>query len=160
MSNKIKVMIVDDSALVRQVVAQALSEDPGIEVIATASDPIFALEKMKTRWPDVLVIDIEMPRMDGLSFLRKIMAEHPTPTVVCSSLAEQGAQATLEALSAGAVTIITKPKVGLKSFLEDSSNDIIQAVRTAPVPISRPFPGAAARPRRGCPPIAPSSPPM
>lgn len=131
MSNKIKVMIVDDSALVRQVVAQALSEDPGIEVIATASDPIFALEKMKTRWPDVLVIDIEMPRMDGLSFLRKIMAEHPTPTVVCSSLAEQGAQATLEALSAGAVTIITKPKVGLKSFLEDSSNDIIQAVRTA-----------------------------
>jgi len=102
MSNKIKVMIVDDSALVRQVVAQALSEDPGIEVIATASDPIFALEKMKTRWPDVLVIDIEMPRMDGLSFLRKIMAEHPTPTVVCSSLAEQGAQATLEALSAGA----------------------------------------------------------
>ncbi|MGB4675033.1 MAG: chemotaxis response regulator protein-glutamate methylesterase [Azovibrio sp.] len=131
MSNKIKVMIVDDSALVRQVVAQALSEDPGIEVIATASDPIFALEKMKTRWPDVLVIDIEMPRMDGLSFLRKIMAEHPTPTVVCSSLAEQGAQATLEALSAGAVTIITKPKVGLKSFLENSSNDIIQAVRTA-----------------------------
>lgn len=128
---KIKVMIVDDSALVRQVVSQALAQDPGIEVIATASDPLFALDKMKSHWPDVLVIDIEMPRMDGLSFLRKIMAEHPTPTVVCSSLAEQGAQATMEALAAGAVTIITKPKVGLKSFLEDASNDIIQAVRTA-----------------------------
>lgn len=131
MADKIKVMIVDDSALVRQVVSQALSQDPGIEVIATASDPLFALDKMKSLWPDVLVIDIEMPRMDGLSFLRKIMAEHPTPTVVCSSLAEKGAQATMEALSAGAVTIITKPKVGLKSFLEDASNDIIQAVRTA-----------------------------
>ena len=131
MADRIKVMIVDDSALVRQVVSQALAQDPGIEVIATASDPLFALEKMKSLWPDVLVIDIEMPRMDGLSFLRKIMAEHPTPTIVCSSLAEQGAQATMEALASGAVTIITKPKVGLKNFLEDSSNDIIQAVRTA-----------------------------
>ena len=131
MAEKIKVMIVDDSALVRQVVSQALAQDPGIEVIATASDPIFALEKMKARWPDVLVIDLEMPRMDGLSFLRKVMAERPTPTVVCSSLAEQGAQVTLEALEAGAVAVITKPKSGLKNFLEDASNDIIQAVRAA-----------------------------
>jgi two-component system chemotaxis response regulator CheB len=131
MAEKIKVMIVDDSALVRQVVSQALATDPGIEVIATASDPVFALEKMKARWPDVLVIDIEMPRMDGITFLKKIMAERPTPTIVCSSLAEQGAQATFEALSAGALAIITKPKIGLKSFLEDSSNDIVQAVRSA-----------------------------
>ena len=131
MTEKIKVMIVDDSALVRQVVSQALATDPGIEVIATASDPIFALEKMKARWPDVLVIDIEMPRMDGITFLKKIMAEHPTPTVVCSSLAEQGARATFEALAAGALAIITKPKIGLKSFLEDASNDIVQAVRSA-----------------------------
>jgi two-component system chemotaxis response regulator CheB len=86
---------------------------------------------MKSRWPDVLIIDIEMPRMDGITFLKKIMAEHPTPVVVCSSLAEQGAQATFEALSAGAVAIITKPKIGLKSFLEDASNDIVQAVRSA-----------------------------
>lgn len=128
---RIKVMIVDDSALVRQVVSQALNKDPGIEVIATASDPIFALEKMKTRWPDVLVIDIEMPRMDGLTFLRKIMAERPTPTVVCSSLAEQGAHATLEALGLGAVAIITKPKIGLKNFLEDAANDIVHSVRAA-----------------------------
>lgn len=131
MADKIKVMIVDDSALVRQVVAHSLASDPGIEVIATASDPIFALQKMKTQWPDVLVIDIEMPRMDGITFLKKIMAEHPTPVVVCSSLAEQGAQATFEALAAGAVSIITKPKIGLKSFLEDASNDIVQAVRSA-----------------------------
>ncbi|MFZ2852678.1 MAG: chemotaxis response regulator protein-glutamate methylesterase [Rhodocyclaceae bacterium] len=131
MAEKIKVMIVDDSALVRQVVSQALATDPGIEVIATASDPIFALDKMKTNWPDVLIVDIEMPRMDGITFLKKIMTEHPTPVVICSSLAEQGAQATFEALAAGAVAIITKPKLGLKSFLEDSSNDIVQAVRSA-----------------------------
>ena len=131
MAERIKVMIVDDSALVRQVVAQALACDPGIEVIATASDPIFALQKMKTLWPDVLIVDIEMPRMDGITFLKKIMAEHPTPVVVCSSLAEKGAQATFEALAAGAVSIITKPKLGLKSFLEDASNDIVQAVRGA-----------------------------
>ncbi|AXS79352.1 chemotaxis response regulator protein-glutamate methylesterase [Dechloromonas sp. HYN0024] len=131
MADKIKVMIVDDSALVRQVVAQALASDPGIEVIATAADPLFALQKMKVAWPDVLVIDIEMPRMDGITFLKKIMAERPTPVVVCSSLAENGALATFEALAAGAVSIITKPKVGLKSFLEDASNDIVQAVRSA-----------------------------
>lgn len=131
MANKIKVLIVDDSALVRQVVSQALASDPDIEIIGAASDPIFALQKMKTEWPDVLVIDIEMPRMDGITFLKKIMAERPTPVVVCSSLAEKGAQATFEALAAGAISIITKPKLGLKSFLEDSSNDIVQAVRSA-----------------------------
>ncbi len=128
---KIKVMIVDDSALVRQVVSQALAKDPGMEVIATASDPLFALDKMKAAWPDVLIIDIEMPRMDGITFLRKIMTERPTPTIVCSSLAEKGTQATFDALAAGAITIITKPKAGLKAFLEDVSNDIVQAVRTA-----------------------------
>jgi two-component system chemotaxis response regulator CheB len=131
MANKIKVLIVDDSALVRQVVSSALASDPEIEVIGAASDPLFAMQKMQAQWPDVLVIDIEMPRMDGITFLKKIMAEHPTPVVVCSSLAEKGAQATFEALSAGAISIITKPKLGLKSFLEDSSNDIVQAVRSA-----------------------------
>lgn len=131
MADRIKVMIVDDSAVVRQVVAQALASDSGIEVIATASDPVFALEKMRSLWPDVLIVDIEMPRMDGITFLKKIMAERPTPVVVCSSLAERGAQATFEALAAGAVSIITKPKMGLKSFLEDASSDIVHAVRSA-----------------------------
>ena len=131
MADKIKVMIVDDSALVRQVVTQAIATDPGIEVVATAQDPVFAIEKMKTLWPDVLVVDIEMPRMDGLTFLKKIMAEHPTPVIICSSLAETGAQVTMEALAAGAFTIITKPKMGLKSFLQDSANDIVAAIKGA-----------------------------
>ena len=131
MSDKIKVMIVDDSAVVRQVVTQAIATDPSIEVIATAQDPLFAIEKMKTLWPDVLVVDIEMPRMDGLTFLKKIMAEHPTPVIICSSLAEKGAQVTMEALAAGAFTIITKPKMGVKSFLQDSTNDIVSAIKAA-----------------------------
>ena len=131
MADKIQVMIVDDSALVRQVVSQILAREPGIEVMATAADPVFALDKMRRAWPDVLIVDIEMPRMDGISFLRKIMAERPTPVIICSSLAEKGAQATFDAMAAGAVTIITKPKAGLKSFLEDASNDLVQAVRTA-----------------------------
>ena len=84
MADKIKVMVVDDSAVVRQVVTQALASDPGIEVIGVASDPVFALERMRTNWPDVLIVDIEMPRMDGITFLKKIMAERPTPVIVCS----------------------------------------------------------------------------
>ena len=131
MSRKIRVLVVDDSAVVRQVVTQTLSSDPGIEVIGAALDPLFALEKMKTHWPDVIVLDLEMPRMDGLTFLRRIMAERPTPVVICSSLAEKGAQVALDALAAGAVSIITKPKVGLKSFLDGAANDIIQAVKAA-----------------------------
>ncbi len=131
MAEAIKVMIVDDSALVRQVISHALEASPGISVIGTAADPLFALQKMHARWPDVLIVDIEMPRMDGITFLKKIMAERPTPVVVCSSLAEKGAQATFEALSAGAVSIITKPKVGLKNFLESAANDIVHAVRSA-----------------------------
>jgi len=128
---KIKVMIVDDSALVRQVVTQRLALANDIEVIATAADPIFAVDKLRQNWPDVIILDIEMPRVDGISFLRKIMTERPTPVIICSSLADHGAQITLDALEAGAVSIINKPKSGLKSFLEDSSNDIVQAVRTA-----------------------------
>ncbi len=129
--NKIKVMIVDDSALVRQVITQAISREPSIEVIATAQDPVFAIDKLKVQWPDVFIVDIEMPRMDGLTFLKKIMAERPTPVIICSSLADKGAQVTMEALAAGAINIITKPKLNLKSFLEDSSNDIISAIKSA-----------------------------
>lgn len=129
--DKIKVMLVDDSAVVRQVNRETLEKEPDIEVIGVAADPLYALEKMKLAWPDVLVIDIEMPRMDGLTFLKKIMSEHPTPTVVCSSLAEKGAAATMEALAAGALSIITKPKLGVKQFLQDSANDLVSAVRAA-----------------------------
>ncbi|MEY2632704.1 MAG: hypothetical protein RIR00_1358 [Pseudomonadota bacterium] len=131
MAEKIKVMIVDDSALVRQVVSQTLAADPGITVIATAADPLFALQKMSAQWPDVLIIDIEMPRMDGITFLKQVMATRPTPAIICSSLAEKGAQATFEALAAGAITVITKPRLGLKSFLEGAASELIQAVRSA-----------------------------
>jgi len=127
----IKVMIVDDSAVVRQVVRQTLEADPGVKVLGAASDPLFALDHMKREWPDVIVLDIEMPRMDGLTFLKKIMSEHPTPVVICSSLAEKGAEASMNALAAGAVSIITKPKMGLKQFLEDSSADVLGAVKAA-----------------------------
>jgi two-component system, chemotaxis family, protein-glutamate methylesterase/glutaminase len=142
---KIKVMLVDDSAVVRQVNKETLEREPDIEVIGAVSDPLFAIDRMKVQWPDVLVIDIEMPRMDGLTFLKKIMAEHPTPTIVCSSLAEKGAATTMEAMAAGALAIITKPKMGVKQFLQDSANDLVSAVRAAArANMRRVHPGAVA----------------
>lgn len=128
---KIKVLVVDDSAVVRQVLTARLAEDHAIEVIGVAADPIFAMERMRKEWPDVLVLDVEMPRMDGISFLRKIMAERPTPVVICSTLTEKSAETTLQALAAGAVSIVTKPKDRLKRFLEDSTSDIVGAVKAA-----------------------------
>lgn len=127
----IRVMVVDDSATVRQVLSIALAQEPDIEVIATASDPLFAMEKMARQWPDVIVLDIEMPRMDGITFLRKLMAEHPTPVVICSTLTERGAGTTLQALAAGAVSVVAKPTVGLKQFLDSASAEIADAVRVA-----------------------------
>ena len=128
---QINVLIVDDSAVVRQVVADVVGKDPQIRVMGAVSDPILAMERMKREWPDVIILDIEMPRMDGLSFLRKLMDEHPTPVVICSTLTERGAETTMQALAAGAVGILTKPKLGLKRFLEDSAIEFIDAVKTA-----------------------------
>jgi two-component system chemotaxis response regulator CheB len=128
---RIKVMVVDDSAVVRQVVADLLAEDPEIEVLCAVADPLLAMTRMATRWPDVIVLDIEMPRMDGITFLKKIMAERPTPVVICSTLTEKGAQTSMAALAAGAVAIITKPKIGLKEFLRDASDDLVSAVKAA-----------------------------
>lgn len=129
--DKIKTLIVDDSAVVRQVLSAVLEAAPGIEVIGAAADPLFALERMKRNWPDVIVLDVEMPRMDGITFLKKIMAEHPTPVVICSSLTDKGAATTMQALEAGAVGIVTKPQVGLKQFLQESSAELVAAVREA-----------------------------
>jgi two-component system chemotaxis response regulator CheB len=129
--NKIKVLIIDDSAVVRQVLQALFECDPSIRVIATASDPIFAMDKMSREWPDVIVLDIGMPRMDGITFLKKIMAERPTPVVICSSLAEQGSATTVQAMAAGAVSIVSKPRFGLKQFLCDSASDLIMAVKEA-----------------------------
>ena len=128
---KIRVLIVDDSALIRQTLSQILSADPGIEVMATAADPFIAAERMEEEEPDVILLDIEMPRMDGLTFLQKIMSQHPIPVIICSSLAENGAQSALKALEYGAVEIVAKPRVGSKRFLEESSEMLCQAVKSA-----------------------------
>ena len=129
--NKIKVLVVDDSAVVRQVVSSVLKTDSEIELCGAVADPLFAMKRMQMQWPDVIVLDIEMPRMDGISFLKKIMAKRPTPVVICSTLTEKGAETTMQAISAGAVEIITKPKVGLKGFLHDSAKVLINAVKAA-----------------------------
>ncbi len=127
----VRVFIIDDSAVVRQVVSELLGQNADIEVIGSAADPIFAHRKMLNDWPDVILLDIEMPRMDGLSFLRKVMAERPTPVIICSTLTEKGAAVSVEALSAGAVEVISKPKVGLKDFLADAGAALSSAVRAA-----------------------------
>ena len=137
-NEKIGVLVVDDSALVRQTMTQVLSTDPMIEVIATASDPFIAAERIAEEIPDVITLDIEMPRMDGLTFLRKIMAQHPIPVIICSSLAAQGAQSSIQALEYGAVDIISKPRIGTKQFLEESRVEICQAVRAAAAAHLRP----------------------
>jgi two-component system chemotaxis response regulator CheB len=130
-TRRIRVLIVDDSAVVRQTLSEVLRSDPEIEVIGTAGDPFVAAERIAEELPDVITLDIEMPRMDGLTFLKKIMSQHPIPVVICSSLAEDNAQSTLKALEYGAVDIITKPKVGTKQFLEESQILICQAVKAA-----------------------------
>jgi two-component system chemotaxis response regulator CheB len=128
---KINVMVVDDSAVVRQVVTALLNRTPDIQVTYAVADPILAMERMKSAWPDVIVLDVEMPRMDGITFLRKIMGERPTPVVICSTLTAKAARTTMEAMAAGAVSIITKPKLELKQFLNDSADELVAAVRAA-----------------------------
>lgn len=131
MQKKIKVLIVDDSAVVRQTLSKLLSSDSKIEVLATARDPLVAMDIMKKKVPDVITLDIEMPRMDGLTFLQKIMSQHPIPVVVCSSLTDKGSETALKALEYGAIEIITKPKLGTKNFLEESRVQICDAVKAA-----------------------------
>jgi len=125
------VLIVDDSAVVRQTLSEILSSDPEIEVMGTAGDPFVAADRIREEVPDVITLDIEMPRMDGLSFLQEIMTQHPIPVVICSSLAEEGAQSTLKALEYGAVEIIGKPRFGTRQFLEDSRVTLCEAVKAA-----------------------------
>lgn len=130
--SKVRVFIVDDSAVVRQVLQAVLLRDPGIEVLGAAPDPLFALQRMQQGgWPDVLVLDVEMPRMDGITFLKKLMIEHPLPVVICSTLTEKGAQITLDALAAGAVSVVTKPRVGLKDFLIEQTIELTQTIKAA-----------------------------
>lgn len=127
----IRVLIVDDSAIVRQALSDILSSDPQIEVIATAADPLIAMERIKEQVPDVITLDVEMPRMDGITFLQKIMADHPIPVVMCSSLTERGSNYALTALELGAVEIISKPRLGTRRFLEESRVRVCDAVKAA-----------------------------
>ena len=129
-AHQIRVLVVDDSAVVRQVLEAVLSQEPDMSVMV-ASDPLIALQKMARVRPDVIVLDLEMPRMDGLTFLRKIMAEDPIPTVICSGVAARGTEAALRALDEGAVGIITKPKLGLRNFLYESGLVLTDMVRAA-----------------------------
>lgn len=131
MSNKIRVLVVDDSAVVRQTLTQIISADPMLEVIGTASDPFFAAKKISEEVPDVITLDVEMPRMDGLTFLRKIMSQHPIPVVIISSLTEAGTQTGMKALEYGAVEIITKPQMNTKQFIEESQIRICDAIKAA-----------------------------
>jgi two-component system chemotaxis response regulator CheB len=131
MKNKIRVLVVDDSAVVRQTLTHILNSDRNIEVIGTAADPYFAAKRIAKEKPDVITLDIEMPRMDGLTFLKKIMTQHPIPCVIVSSLTTKGAATTLKALEYGAVEIITKPIMYASDFAEETKIKIIDAVKAA-----------------------------
>nr|WP_199223665.1 MULTISPECIES: chemotaxis response regulator protein-glutamate methylesterase [unclassified Caulobacter] len=130
-SKKIRVLIIDDSATVRQTLAAVLESDPEIEVIGVASDPFVAARRIAEEVPDVITLDVEMPRMDGITFLRKLMAQKPIPVVMCSSLTEAGSETLLQALEAGAVDIVLKPKMGVAEHLMESRIRICDAVKAA-----------------------------
>lgn len=136
-----RVLVIDDSAVVRTALAQILGRAGFL--VETANDPLIGMEKMRRQRPDAIVLDIEMPRMDGLTFLQKLMREDPIPVVVCSGLAGAGTDIALHALEEGAVDIVTKPRLGVKGFLEDSAQRLVQVVRAAAQ--------AKVRPRRASP---------
>ena len=145
MARKVRVLIVDDSASVRQTMTEILNSDPHIEVIGAAADPFAAAQRIRSEVPDVITLDVEMPRMDGITFLRRLMSQHPIPVVMCSSLAEEGSATLLQALEAGAVDIICKPQVGVADFLKESSIRICDAVRAAAQARVRPISASASR---------------
>ncbi|SIR36762.1 two-component system, chemotaxis family, response regulator CheB [Rhizobium sp. RU35A] len=131
MAAKTRVLIVDDSASIRQALTMLLSEDPEIEVIGVAPDPFVAARKIREEIPDVITLDVEMPQMDGITFLRKVMSQHPIPVVMCSSLTEEGSETLMQALEAGAVDIIQKPKIGAADHLAESAERVRSVVKAA-----------------------------
>jgi two-component system chemotaxis response regulator CheB len=131
MGNKIRVLIIDDSASVRQTLSAVLSADPEIEVMGVANDPFMAARKIREEIPDVITLDVEMPQMDGITFLRKLMIQHPIPVVMCSSLTESGSETLMQALEAGAVDVILKPRLGAADHLAEHAEQIRTAVKGA-----------------------------
>jgi two-component system chemotaxis response regulator CheB len=127
----IRVLIVDDSALVRRALAEALSSDPEIEIMATAADPFMAAERIREEIPDVIVLDVKMPRMDGVTFLQTIMTQHPIPVVVCASLADSDSAMASRVMQCGAVEIVRKPPFGTEEFVRGSRGLLCQTVRRA-----------------------------
>src|ERR1700753_3248224 len=128
---RIRVLIVDDSALVRSLLTDILRADPGIEVVGVASDAHIAREKIKALNPDVLTLDVEMPKMDGITFLRNLMRLRPMPVVMVSSLTDRGADITLDALALGAVDYLTKPKIDVAATLGDYRDELLAKVKAA-----------------------------
>jgi two-component system chemotaxis response regulator CheB len=131
MNKKIRVLVVDDSAVMRQLLTEILNSDPEIEVVGTAPDPFVAREKIKLLNPDVLTLDVEMPRMDGLAFLRNLMRLRPMPVVMCSSLTHKGAAVALDALSLGAIDFIAKPAVDVIHGIKEAAQEIVSKVKMA-----------------------------
>lgn len=128
---KIRVLIVDDSAAVRTTLSDIISSDPALDVMATAADPYIAVERIRNEVPDVIFLDIELPRMDGITFLKKMMAQRPIPVVICSSHASEGSDTLIKALEAGAVDVVPKPRIDTAQFLQDSRQRICEAARNA-----------------------------
>lgn len=128
---KIRVLIVDDSASVRTTLSEIIAADPELEVMATASDPYVAVERIRVEVPDVIFLDLEMPRMDGITFLKKLMTQRPIPVVICSSLTAEGSDQLMQALEAGAVDVVTKPRIDTAQWLQDSSMRICDAAKAA-----------------------------
>jgi two-component system chemotaxis response regulator CheB len=127
----IRVLIVDDSASVRQTLARVLASDPDITVLGIASDPFIAAARIRDEVPDVITLDVEMPRMDGITFLRKLMAQHPIPVVMCSSLVEAGSETLMQALEAGAVDVILKPRMDVSDHFTEIRDHICEVVKGA-----------------------------
>jgi two-component system, chemotaxis family, protein-glutamate methylesterase/glutaminase len=128
---KIKVLIVDDSALIRKVLTEILSSDPKIEVVGAAADPLIARDKIKKLNPDVITLDVEMPKMDGITFLRNLMRLRPMPVIMISTLTESGAGVTLEALELGAIDFVAKPKMDVNAAIKDYKDEILEKVKAA-----------------------------
>ncbi len=133
MGNKIRVLVVDDSAVVRQTLSSIIEEDSELEVMATAGDPYIAAKKIQAEIPDVITLDVEMPRMDGLTFLKKIMTQHPIPVVIISSLTDKATETGMKALEYGAVEVIKKPQMNTKKFIEESKISLCDAIKAAAI---------------------------